>query len=82
MQEADQIGGIVGQSGGKAKNTGGQGCAMKAKVSFIEHWSTQEGSEVRADWWGVPERFAECHLPGLGEVNQVVQGMSARPQKR
>ena len=69
LQEADEISGIVSQSGGKAKNANGQGRVVEAKVSFVEHWSAQEGSEVHAGWWGVPKRFAECCLPGRGKVN-------------
>ena len=69
LQVADKIGGIIGRSGCKVKKAVGQRCAVEAKVSFIECWSTEKRSEVCVDWWGVPKRFAECCLPGRGKVN-------------
>ena len=75
LQEADESGGIFSWPRGKAKNIDRQGCAMEAKVSFVEHWSAQERSVVHVSWWGVPEGFGECHLPVCGEVDQVGQGM-------
>ena len=82
LQVADEISGVVGCSRCKAKNAVGQRCTVEAKVSFIEHWSTQKGLEVCADWWGAPERFAEHHLLGCGKVDQVVQAMSGQKDRR
>ena len=55
---------------------------METEVSFTEHRSTEEELEVHADWQVAPERFAECHLPGCIDGDQVIQGMSRQKDPR
>ena len=82
LQEVDELSGVVILSGRMAKKMVRQGCAVEMEVSFIEHWSTEEGLEVCVDWWVVPKGFAKCHLPGCGKGGQVIQGMSRQKNQR
>ena len=63
LQEVDELDGIGIWSGGLKDEVVEQGCAVETEVSFVEHWSTEEGSKVCADWWVVSEKVCGVQPP-------------------
>ena len=51
LQAGDELGGVSIRSGCKAQKIVGQGRTVEAEMGFVEHWTAEEGSEVRAGRW-------------------------------